>query len=118
RIDANAVRAVAIEQHRRCAIALETFFIDDGDRDFRAVRSLGIYALGLILRRIVSAQHFLLLLELPVARLHIVVEYAGRRDERSVMKAQALRVEFRIRSETGRIDRFGKLDRVSLARGE
>src|SRR6185437_16419505 len=34
------------------------------------------------------------------------------------MKAYALRVEFRIRSETSRIDRFGKLDRVSRTRGE
>ena len=55
RIDADAVGAVAVEQHGRAAVAHEAFLVDQRNRDFDAVRRLGVDSLGLILLRIVAA---------------------------------------------------------------
>src|SRR5581483_11931313 len=64
RIDADAVGTVAVEQHRRGPVSPEALAVDDGDRDVRAIGGLGVEALGLVLGRIVAAQHLLLFLQL------------------------------------------------------
>ena len=48
RIDADAVRAVAVEQHRCAAVAHETFLVDQRNRDLDAVRRRRVDSLGLI----------------------------------------------------------------------
>jgi hypothetical protein len=64
RINAVAVRAVAIEQERRGAVLLESLAIDQRDRDVRAVAGLGVQPLGDVVLAIEPPEDLVLLLEL------------------------------------------------------
>ena len=74
-IDAVAVRAVAVEQQGTRSISLKALAIDQRNRHFDAIGRFGEDPLGLILRRVVASAHFVLLLQLALARSHVVVEH-------------------------------------------
>ena len=80
-IGADAVSAIAVEQHRRLPVLDQALLIDQRDRDLHAVRRGRVDALGLILGGIVAAEHFLLLFQLALTGVHVVIENRVRRDQ-------------------------------------
>src|SRR5579862_1606661 len=76
RIDAQSIRAIAVKQHLRRSVPNKSLPINQRDRDFYAVRSLRVKTLRLILRGVVTSQHFLLFLQFPLASAKVVVEHA------------------------------------------
>jgi hypothetical protein len=90
--------------------------VDHRDRHLHAVGRGGPQAGRLVLRRVVAAQHRLLLLQHPRAGPHVVVEHRPGRDHGLVAEPQHVGVELEVGIRRHRVDGLGLFDLVDLAR--
>src|SRR5262249_7290482 len=101
RIGGRAVRTVAVLIERRGAVLFEIFSIGERNGNLHAVARQRPHAFGLVVGRIVAAEHLVALAQRAFAGLHVEVVDGVRRDQRGEVVAQRVGVLLAVVAERG-----------------